>query len=454
MRDTIITLIIFGSLPFILKRPYIGVLMWVWVSVMNPHRLSWGFAYSFPFAAIIAATTLIALVVTRDPKRLPMTPIVVTLLAFTAWMGVTTLFAMWPDESAVMLNRVSKIMLMTCVTIMLIKTKEQINRLVWVLVASIGYFGTKGGVFTLLSGGGSIVWGPPGSYIEGNNEVALAFITIIPIMYYLYLTATNKWVRRGMIAAIALCGFAALGSYSRGALVGIAAMLGFLWLKSPKKALMGTILVFIIPVAFMFMPEQWYSRMETINTYEEDASAMGRINAWWMAFNLAKERPLVGGGFEIYNGTAFALYAPVPEDVHAAHSIYFQALGEHGFVGAGLYLLLAFLAWRKAAWIVRTTANWEEYQWAASLARMVQVSMVGFGVGGAFLSLLYYDVPYYLIAVLVATGAIVDEAVKSKTAAARAAAAMPPQGAGEADAVLAPRSGDAEQLQGKNPNVA
>lgn len=414
MRDLVITLAVFGSLPFILKRPFIGILMWVWISVMNPHRLSWGFAYDFPFAAMIAATTLIGLLTTKDPRRLPMTPVVISLMMFVVWMCITTAFSMWPDESVVMLNRVLKIMLMTMVTMMLIKTKEQVQYLVWTLVASLAYYGVKGGIFTITSGASSIVWGPSGSYIEGNNEVALAFITIIPIMYYIQMVAENKWVKRGMMVSIVLCAFAALGSYSRGALLGIAAMLFFLWLKSPKKVAMGVVMVCLIPVAIAFMPDKWGARMDTIKTYEEDQSAMGRINAWYMAFNMAKDRPLVGGGFEIYNRTAFALYAPVPDDVHAAHSIYFQALGEHGFVGLGLYLTMVWLVWRKTVWIVRNARERAALKWAAQLATMIQVSMVGFAVGGAFLSLLYYDVPYYLIAIVVVLGTIVEKALKEE----------------------------------------
>ena len=414
MRDLVITLAVFGSLPFILKRPFIGILMWVWISVMNPHRLSWGFAYDFPFAAMIAATTLIGLLTTKDPRRLPMTPVVISLMMFVVWMCITTAFSMWPDESVVMLNRVLKIMLMTMVTMMLIKTKEQVQYLVWTLVASLAYYGVKGGIFTITSGASSIVWGPSGSYIEGNNEVALAFITIIPIMYYIQMVAENKWVKRGMMLSIILCAFAALGSYSRGALLGIAAMLFFLWLKSPKKVAMGVVMVCLIPVAIAFMPDKWGARMDTIKTYEEDQSAMGRINAWYMAFNMAKDRPLVGGGFEIYNRTAFALYAPVPDDVHAAHSIYFQALGEHGFVGLGLYLTMVWLVWRKTVWIVRVARERAALKWAAQLATMIQVSMVGFAVGGAFLSLLYYDVPYYLIAIVVVLGTIVEKALKEE----------------------------------------
>ena len=190
-------------------------------------------------------------------------------------------------------------------------------------------------------------------------------------------------------------------------------------MKSPKKAGMGLVLVLLVPLAIMFMPEKWTSRMETINTYHEDSSAMGRINAWWMAYNLAKDRPL-GGGYEIWNGTVFQLYAPDPTDPHAAHSIYFQALGEHGFVGLGLYLLLAFLTFKKAMWIVRNTEKRDDLKWAAQLASMIQVSLIGFGVGGAFLSLLYYDVPYYLMGIIVVLGVLVDTQLKQESAALQA----------------------------------
>jgi probable O-glycosylation ligase (exosortase A-associated) len=429
MRDIVITLIVFGSLPFTLKRPWIGVLMWVWISVMNPHRLSWGFAYSYPFAAIIAGVTLVGLVITKDPKKLPRSPIGTALIAFTAWMCITTLCALWPEESFVMFQRVMKTMMMTLVTAMLIKNRRQLDLLIWTLVLSLGYYGVKGGVFTVMTGGSNTVWGPTGSYIEGNNEVALAFITIIPMMYYLLLVSTNKWVRRAMGFSMLMCTFAALGSYSRGALLGVSAMLLFLWLKSPKKLVPAVIMLMLIPVAVAFMPDKWSQRMDTIGTYKSDASAMGRINAWHMAFNLALDRPLVGGGYEITNRISFARWAPDPDDLHAAHSIYFQALGEHGFVGLGLYLWLAFATWRKGSWVIRQARGRPEFKWAADLATMIQVSMIGFATGGAFLSLLYYDVPYYLMAAMVVVVSIVERALAEEATArgtrVAAAAAQP-----------------------------
>lgn len=414
MRDIVITLIVLASLPFAFKRPYIGVLMWVWISVMNPHRLSWGFAYTFPFAAIIAGTTLAGLVLTKDPKKLPLTPVVSVFLMFGAWMALTTATAFSPAGSADMLTRVAKIFLMTLVTMMVIKDKKQLHLLIWVLVGSLAYYGIKGGLFTIASGGSFRVWGPEGTFIEGNNEVALAFVTIIPIFYYLFLTQTNKWLRYGLVGAIGLCALAALGSYSRGALLAIAAMVAFLWLKSPKKMLLGLVLAIAIPAGLAFMPSEWMDRMHTVKEYEADESAMGRINAWTMAFNLAADRPLTGGGFEIYDAPTFARYAPNPADIHAAHSLYFQALGEHGFVGLGLYLTLGLLVWRTGTRIIKLTEKRPELKWAGTLATMLQVSMVGFGVGGAFLSLLYFDVPYYLMAMMVTTRCIVEEAVRAE----------------------------------------
>lgn len=420
MRDIVITLIVFGSLPFIYKKPWIGILMWIWISVMNPHRLGWGFAFNYPFAQLIAGVTLVSLMLTKDPKQLPRSSILWTLLAFSSWMIVTTVFAFYPSESVELLVRIWKTTLMTVVLMMLIKKREQVIYVSWALAVSIGYYGIKGGIFTVASGGSSTVWGPDGSYIEGNNEVALAFISIIPIMFFLFQVSTHKWVKRGMLASMALCAMAALGSYSRGALIGMVAMLLFLWWKSPKKALMGTIMILLVPAGIAFMPAKWTQRMDTINTYQEDSSAMGRINAWKMATNLALDRPLVGGGFAIWSGPVFAKYAPVPTDVHAAHSIYFQALGEHGFVGLGLYLLLAGLTIKRCRWLNKVTAKREDLKWAGQLATMVQVSMLGFGIGGAFLSLVYYDVPYYLVGLIVCTSYIIEQTLKAEQQAERA----------------------------------
>ena len=162
------------------------------------------------------------------------------------------------------------------------------------------------------------------------------------------------------------------------------------------------------------MPETWTSRMSTIKTYDQDASALGRINAWWNAWNLAVDRFPIGGGFGIYELDVFARYAPVPHDVHAAHSIYFQILGEHGFAGLFLFLSIFVLAWLCGNDIVRKTRQRKDFEWARDLAAMSQVSLIGYLSGGAFLSLGYFDLPYYVVVVLVLLRGLVDREFAGK----------------------------------------
>ena len=413
MRDILITLIVFGSLPFIFKAPAYGALMWVWVSVMNPHTQGWGFATQLPFAMIIAVTTLASMLLSRTPKSLPMTPVSVLLLLFVLWMNVTAPFALLPGPSWVQWNKVMKIMLMSFVVMMVIRTRTDIVRLVWVLVVSIGFYGVKGGIFTIRSGGTERVWGPEATFIGDNNALALALIITIPLMYYLQQSSAKRWVRHGLTGAMVLSALAALGSYSRGGLLAIAAMCLFMWVKSGKKLALGALLCLLGPLLLAFMPERWAERMDTINTFHEDSSAQGRLNAWQMAWNLARDR-FPGGGFDVSDAGIFARYAPNPQDVHAAHSIYFQALGEHGFVGLAIYLALGWATWRTAAAIIRLSRGKPELAWALGLATMCQASTVGFAVGGAFLSLLYFDLPYYLMAALIATRILVEQHVQAQ----------------------------------------
>lgn len=401
MRDVLVTLIVFGMLPAIFKRPALGAVMWIWISVMNPHSQGWGFARTFPFAAVIAVTVVVAMALHRDRFRLPAQAVTVVFLAMLAWMCATALFAIHPDAVQGQWVKVCKIFAMSAVVMMLLRTRQEIEWIIWTIVVSLGFYGVKGGLFTLRSGGTFRVWGPEGTFIDGNNEIALALVIVIPLMVYLGALLRPRWARAAMLAAILLCALAALGSYSRGAALAIVAMTTVLWLKSQNKMPLAVLLLLVIPALMLLMPEQWHERIDTIHDYEQDTSAMGRINAWYMAFHLANDR-LSGGGFEIYDAQVFAMYAPIPQDIHAAHSIYFQILGEHGWPGLALYLVLGVLTWRTGSWVVRRTRAVPDLQWALRLATMLQVSLAGFAVGGAFLSLAYFDVPYFIMAAMVA----------------------------------------------------
>jgi len=326
-------------------------------------------------------------------------------------MTLSTGYAIDVTQSLPMWEQVMKIDFMILIALYLLHSKQHVQVLVWILAGSIAFYGIKGGLFTLVHGAQFRVYGPPGSFIEENNALALATIMTIPLLYYAFLQAAKRWSRWGLLAAMLLCGFSVLGSQSRGGFVAVVTMLGFLWWKSRGNFVTSLVLVMLIPIGIAFMPDNWLDRMHTIETYEKDSSAMARINAWETAFNVARDRPL-GGGFELASPSVFARYAPDPSVPCAAHSIYFQVLGEHGFAGLGLFLLLWLLVWRDTSWIISRSGSREELGWASDLARMIQVSLVGFFVAGAFLSLAYYDLPYNLLVAVVLTRVLVEKELK------------------------------------------
>jgi probable O-glycosylation ligase (exosortase A-associated) len=409
VRDVVLTLVIFGLLPLAALQPHVGIYLWYWISYMNPHRLTWGFAFSLPFAQVVALATLIGLLLNRERRRVPWTTTTATWLAFTLWVSLTTLFAINRVVAVEHWQRFMKIQIMTLVAIAVISRRDRIVGIVWVIVASIGFYGVKGGIFTALRGGESRVWGPPGGMIQGNNELAFALIVIIPLMRFLQMSSSRKWVRRGLTAVMLLSGLSILGSQSRGALLAGVAMTVTLVAKSRRRLLLGLAVLVFAAFLVQFAPERWVDRMQTIQTYEEDRSAMGRINAWWFAFNLAKDHPLLGGGFDVFMPETFLLYAPDPYDFHDSHSIYFGVLAEHGFVGLLLFLAMGASALRSGGRIRSLARGRDELAWARDLSDMVQVSLVGYAVGGAFLGLGYFDLLYNLVALMIMTHGVVTE---------------------------------------------
>ncbi len=396
LRDLLLFAILAPGCLMTLRFPFVGVLLWIWISTMNPHRLSYGYMFDAPVAMAIALCILVGML--RNPeKRNPfVAPPVTWFAVLIGWMCLTTLLAIHPNSSLNMLEKMLKINLMIFVTLMLVRSKREIIAVAWVLALSVAFYGIKGGAFTLLTGGAYRVWGPNGTYIQENNALAVALIITVPLLRFLQTQLEKRWQRWAMTGAMLLCAASILGSHSRGALLSICAMLAVLWWRGKNKLPTALILVLAGGFALSMMPEHWWQRMETIQTYEEDRSAMGRLNAWEMAYNIAKDR-IFGGGFSIWRPDVFAKYAPDPTFVVSAHSIYFHMLGEHGFIGLTIYLCLWVSTWMSAGWLRKQGKAEPQLDWCLQLGSMIQVSLVGFAIGGAFLSLAYYDFPLNLM---------------------------------------------------------
>jgi len=398
MRDIIVTLLVLGSLPFILRNAYIGVYVWSWLSYMNPHRLAWGFAYNMPFAQIVALVLFIAFFFSNEKQKLPGNSVIFVWVVFIIWMAVASFNAEYPEAAQEMYFKILKVQVMTFITMVLITDEKKLNQLIWVIVCSIGFFSVKGGVFTLLTGGAFRVYGPPSSNISENNALAVAVLMIIPLMIYLYHISKNKWVRYVFIFSIVMSLIAVLGSQSRGALVAILGVGGFFWLKTKTKLISGLAIVFLASLLFAFMPQSWHERMESISTYQEDNSAMQRINSWQYSINVANDR-ITGGGLQSWSKDMFAVYAPNPDWVFVAHSIYFSVLADHGWPGLIMFLLIIWLTWRSLSKMIKETKDDQDSSFNL-LARMLQVSLVAYMTGGMFLSLSYFDLPWHLIAIV------------------------------------------------------
>ena len=414
MRDILLTLIVLGTLPYILARPYIGVYVWSWLGYMNPQRLTWGFAYNMPFSAIVAGFLFIGMLFSKEKYRFPKHRITMVWLMFVIWVCVTTVLAVNVDAAVTEFSRFIKIQIVIFCTLLLINTKDKLLNLVWVIVVSIGFYSVKGGVFSIVTGLQYRVIGPAKSFFGDNNTMALTTLMVIPLMYYLLMTYKNKYIRAGLMVAILLSFLSVIASYSRGAFLTAIVMLFFLWLGSKHKVIIMSLIIMAIIAVIPFVPQKWFARMDTIETYKQDQSAVGRLNAWGFAINVANSSPLIGGGFHVFSPELFKIYAPNPNNYHDAHSIYFEVLGEQGYLGLIFYLFIWLFVFLEVRRLKTLTKSRNQLLWMYDLVRMIQLGLISYMTGGAFLGLAYFDLPYHYMSIIVIAGVLCRKHLESE----------------------------------------
>jgi len=402
------------------SQPFAGVLLWAWFTFQQPHQDAYGIVQSLPLNLIIAITTLGAILFSRERKLPPVSAISILLVVFVAWMTFNSFFAFAPDWSWQFWDRTWKTFLFALIVAATATSRERLYALVWIAVISLFYYGVKGGLFTILTGGSWHVFGPPGTIINDNNQLAVALLMVLPLAEYLRGEVKNNWLARGLIAGMALTVIAVVGTYSRGAIVGLGALTFLMLLRTRKKVLYITLASIIFIFVLMFMPNGFFDRMDTISTASQDASFSGRLTAWRVATLYATDHFPFGAGF--YGpqlGQIYHHYFP-HEGVHAAHSIYFQVLGEHGFIGLALYILLIISAFVLNLQITRSARKLPELRWARDLGVALQASLMVFCVSGALLSMAYYDLFIVEAAMLIPLSEIVRARRKKSVSPAKA----------------------------------
>jgi len=414
MRDIPLLLGIFVMVPMILVRPYLGVLAWGWTALLVPNAFVYGLAANIRFNLLIAITTAVAWLLSKEPKRIPLSATAVLLACLFVWATVSAIFTTntVPADSWMEWERLAKTLLFSLAVIGLIRNQTRITGMLFTVVLSMGFHGfLEAGKF-ILTGGSHHIWGPGTSIIADNNAFALAVIMTIPFLAYLYGYSRNFLIRVAMAGGMFLLIVVVIGTRSRGGLIGIVALAFWILVTTRKKF---RFLMVALPFAFLALtlaPEHWYERMSTIESVDQDSSFMGRVVAWKINTLAALDRPLTGAGFRAtqdlpvwlrYAGE-FSKLDMIPTQradstmAHAAHSIYFEVLGDMGFVGFGIYLLLLFTAWRNTSIAIKQTRDSPELKWAHDLARTFQYSLVPFIVSGAALNMAYFDLAFAIFA--------------------------------------------------------
>jgi putative inorganic carbon (hco3(-)) transporter len=429
MRGILLVGAFFSLLPLIFTRgPFIGILMWFWVSLMSPQFIVWGFAASIPYALIVAVSTLLAwLLFSSEPKAPQLDTTTTLLVALMIWVTITSVLGTGPREDVYYQWTVAeKMLLMTLVAYTLTTTRERIDQVIFVCALSIAYYGLKGGVWTLLHGGHYRVMGPGNSMIGNNNELGMALVMTLPLLFYMRQRYSQPYLRWALLGVIVFTVIASLFTYSRGGLLALAAMAGLSWLRSRQKVVPAVLAIILVTGVWVFAPPQWVERMESIRTYRQDDSAEQRLYLWRLSWAMALKHPIFGGGIRwSYNlpdvnqefaGSGFHWPYGGDSDIgeysendvpplirtRVAHSIWFEMVSDQGFPGLLLFVAVLLSGAVNARRLMRHARGRPHLAWADHLGRTLQASLVAYAVGGTFGSMEFYDLPYVIIIIAAA----------------------------------------------------
>jgi len=391
MRDIVVLIFLAACIIASLRCAWHGVLALAIFSYLNPHSYAWGFVKSLPAFQILFLAVVLATLVSKERQSIPKDwriPIFITLWLYFFF---TTTQAYFPTLAWEKFWFVTKIFLPFIFTLVLINTREKLYYLIVTIACSIAFAATKGGVFALKSGFAHRVYGPPGTQFYENNAFAIAVLIAIPMMLLWYHETPRRWIRYGIIAATPLMLASAISSWSRGAFLTMGVLSIVLLWHSKRKILILPIIITAIVMAPKFLPEEWFGRMDTINTYQEDQSAMSRLQAWSDGWRHTLQHPFTGSGFEGWRWVTYRDW----------HSSYVEMFSEHGFIAFSLWLSLILGTFFSLSSLPRKTRHVEGMEWVGNYCYMLRASLIAYMTGTLFLGLSYWDILYHIIFIAV-----------------------------------------------------
>ena len=404
-----------------LKRPFIWVLAYIYVDIVAPQKIGWGFMSAIPasFLVFLAAFGGWLLLDSKKGTRFTFRQaLMVLLLVYCAY---TTIGADFPDAAMTKWSWVWKALVFAIFLPLTLRTQLRLEATALILVLAAGSIIISAGIKTVLSGGG---YGELQSYVGDNtglyegSTLSMVAISIIPLIVWLAKHGTvfpPDWKTKLYAAALIFaCLLVPIGTQTRTGLVCIG-VLFVLALRDVKQRLVLLGLVGALGVmAIPFLPQSYLDRMGTISNHEADESASTRLAVWKWTLDYVKDHP-AGGGFDAYRGNSFTYrtrtvedsgsvasidYVKVTDEGRAYHSAYFEMLGEQGWPGLAIWLLLQGLGLIQLEFVRRRLRGSESRLDAKnrSMATALQAGHVIYLVGGMFVGIAYQPFIYMLVA--------------------------------------------------------
>lgn len=411
MRDVFLAMMCFAFLFVGLVSPFTLGLGYIWIDLTSPQNLGWTFIRGLPLSFLLGAAAFL-LYLLNDRKNPPRLSAGILLLGLWAvWVSLTTTWAVVPEAAWVKWDWAFKVICFAVFLPFLFRTRVHIEALLLTIVFAMSGITIAFGAKTVLTGGG---YGYDLGLSEGNSGLtegsglALTATAIIPVLLFFSRHARilprHSLVTVMMYSLIVAAIATAVGTHARTGLVALIVLGALLWLTSRRKVLLGVAIVALVYASSLFTTDQWTERMTTIQGYQQDHSAMSRLAVWSWTLEFVSENPF-GGGFGSYRINQHVIPAPempggqLEIKARAYHSIYFEVLGEHGYVGVvifGLIIVVMFANFRKVA-----TAKDEspEALWSAGLSRALTISALVYLAGGAFIGIAFQPFLYYLVAI-------------------------------------------------------
>lgn len=420
MRDLFMLAILPVLLYAMAKRPFIALGMWIWTALFFPNGWVYGMASGIRYNLLFTGVAVLTYLAMKNKPRVHIGLLGGLVLLFFAWTTIgTTMTIGNPDVAWEFWNRFAKIILLFIFVLLVVEKKLHVDFILGCVVLSVGFYANLEGLKFIASGGGHEIAGMETHVLHDRNELAIAFVMTLPICYYLMQQygLHSRLIRLGLMATMALLVISVIGTQSRGGFIALVAVGGYFFIKSERKVLVGSAIVVLGLVVMQLASSDWVDRINTIESANEDNSFLGRLMAWKMSFILATEHPFFGGGFRAIQhlptwvdlNQRFFSYPwfytgdmmPDPTYPRAAHSIYFQVLGDHGFVGLGIYLAILAAAFMKIGSVARRARQTDAHGWLPLLATMIQLSIFSFVLGGAALSFAYFDLIFALFGLVI-----------------------------------------------------